>query len=303
MTEKVGYLHINNLAKDDKVLLFKEVWATEKVHGTSAHVSWNPDQQRIVYFSGGASAENFRALFDEAFEERFMKLVDQNGKDIEVVVYGEAYGGKMQGMRLTYGNELRFIAFEVRVGCHWLNFDKVREIAKDLGLEVVPGKVIPATEEALTEYRNSPSEVAVLRGCQDNTDRFGNKPPLREGIVIRPLVEMRTNDNSRVMAKFKNPCFSERESRKDADFPSERKQEILKAEAAAKDFTTETRLEHVLDALGLKEPTLQDTPKVIKGMVEDILREGAGEVEDSKTLRREIGRISVKLFRQKLGIL
>ena len=300
---KVGYLHINNLAKDDKVLLFKEVWATEKVHGTSAHVSWNPDQQRIVYFSGGASAENFRALFDEAFEERFMKLVDQNGKDIEVVVYGEAYGGKMQGMRLTYGNELRFIAFEVRVGCRWLSFDKVREIAKDLGLEVVPGKVIPATEEALTEYRNSPSEVAVLRGCQDNADRFGNKPPLREGIVIRPLVEMRTNGNSRVMAKFKNPCFSERESRKDADFPSERKQEVLRAEAAAKDFTTETRLEHVLDALGLKEPTLQDTPKVIKGMVEDILREGAGEVEDSKTLRREIGRISVKLFRQKLGIL
>lgn len=299
----MGYLHINNLAKDDKVLLFKEVWATEKVHGTSAHVSWNPDQQRIVYFSGGASAENFRALFDEAFEERFMKLVDQNGKDIEVVVYGEAYGGKMQGMRLTYGNELRFIAFEVRVGCRWLSFDKVREIAKDLGLEVVPGKVIPATEEALTEYRNSPSEVAVLRGCQDNADRFGNKPPLREGIVIRPLVEMRTNGNSRVMAKFKNPCFSERESRKDADFPSERKQEVLRAEAAAKDFTTETRLEHVLDALGLKEPTLQDTPKVIKGMVEDILREGAGEVEDSKTLRREIGRISVKLFRQKLGIL
>ena len=299
----MGYLHINNLAKDDKVLLFKEVWATEKVHGTSAHVSWNPDQQRIVYFSGGASAESFRALFDGAFEERFMKLVGQNGKGVEVVVYGEAYGGKMQGMRLTYGNELRFIAFEVRIGCYWLSFDKVREIAKDLGLEVVPGKVIPATEEALTEYRNSPSEVAVLRGCQDNTDRFGNKPPLREGIVIRPLVEMRTDDNSRVMAKFKNPCFSERESRKDADFPSERKQETLRAEAAAKDFTTETRLEHVLDALGLKEPTLQDTPKVIKGMVEDILREGAGEVEDSKTLRREIGRISVKLFRQKLGIL
>ena len=299
----MGYLHINNLAKDDKVLLFKEVWATEKVHGTSAHVAWNPDQKQIVYFSGGASAENFRALFDEAFEERFMKLVDQNGKGVEVVVYGEAYGGKMQGMRLTYGNELRFIAFEVRVGCYWLSFDKVREIAKDLGLEVVPGKVIPATEEALTEYRNSPSEVAVLRGCQDNADRFGNKPPLREGIVIRPLVEMRTNDNSRVMAKFKNPCFSERESRKDADFPSERKQEILKAEAAAKDFTTETRLEHVLDALGLKEPTLQDTPKVIKGMVEDILREGAGEVEDSKTLRREVGRISVGLFRKKLGIL
>ena len=299
----MGYLHINNLGKDDKVLLFKEVWATEKVHGTSAHVAWNPDQKQIVYFSGGASAENFRALFDEAFEERFMKLVDQNGKDIEVVVFGEAYGGKMQGMRLTYGNELRFIVFEVRIGCYWLSFDKVREIAKDLGLEVVPGKVLPATEEALTEYRNSPSEVAVMRGCQDNADRFGNKPPLREGIVLRPLVEMRTNDNSRVIAKYKNPCFSERESRKDADFPSEKKQEILKAEAAAKDFTTETRLEHVLDALGIKEPTLQDTPKVIKGMVEDILREGKGEVEDSQPLRREIGKIAVRLFKQRLGIL
>ena len=296
-------LHINNLGKDDKVLLFKEVWATEKVHGTSAHVAWNPDQKQIVYFSGGASAENFRALFDEAFEERFMKLVDQNGKDVEVVVYGEAYGGKMQGMRLTYGDELRFIVFEVRVGGHWLSFDKVRTVAGELSLEVVPGEVIPCTEEALTECRNRPSEVSAMRGCRGNTDRFGNCPPLREGIVIRPLVEMRANDGSRVIAKFKNKDFSERTSRKDADFPSEKKQELMRAEEAAREFTTETRLEHVLDALGLSDPKIQDTPDVIRGMVEDILREGAGEVEDTKPLRSAIGKIAVRLFKTKLGIM
>lgn len=299
----MGYLHISNLAKDDTVLLFRKVWATEKVHGTSAHVAWDPEQQKITYFSGGASEEAFRKLFDAAFEEKFMALVDENGRDIETVVYGEAYGGKMQGMSATYGKELRFIIFEVRIGCYWLSFDKVQEIGPKLGLEVVPGQIIDCTEEALTACRNSPSEVAVMRGCGENTDRYGNKPPLREGIVIRPTVELRTNSNGRVIAKYKNPCFSERESRKDTDYPSEKKREILDAQKAAQDFVTEERMNHVLDAIGLKEPSLKDTSKVIKAMVEDVLREGSGEVEDTKILRGAIGTYTVKVFKKHLGIL
>ncbi len=34
----------------------------------------------------------------------------------EVTIYGEGFGGKMQGMSDTYGKELRFVAFDVKIG-------------------------------------------------------------------------------------------------------------------------------------------------------------------------------------------
>ena len=36
----MGYRHIDNLYKDQRILLFRECFALEKIHGTSAHVSW-----------------------------------------------------------------------------------------------------------------------------------------------------------------------------------------------------------------------------------------------------------------------
>ena len=36
----MAYHHIDNLYRNQDVLLFKEVYALEKIHGTSAHVSF-----------------------------------------------------------------------------------------------------------------------------------------------------------------------------------------------------------------------------------------------------------------------
>lgn len=299
----MGYMHIDNLSKNGSVLMFKQLWATEKVHGTSAHVRWDPDRKEIAYFSGGAKHEEFRGLFDDAFEKRFMELVDENGRDVSICVFGEAYGGKMQGMSKTYGNSLRFIVFEAKIGVRWLNFPAVQTVAGKLGLEVVPGKILPAEEDALTEYRNSPSEVAVMRGCGGNTDRYGHCPPMREGIVLRPLFEVRANDDSRIIAKYKNPEFSERKSKADTDFSADGAKRVETAKAQAAEWVTDERMRHVLDALGISDPSVEDTGKVLSAMVEDILREGSGELENTKELRRAIGASAALLFKKRIGIL
>ena len=51
----MGYLHIDNLYKNQDILMFKECYAMEKIHGTSAHVSFKavPDQQATVGFFSG----------------------------------------------------------------------------------------------------------------------------------------------------------------------------------------------------------------------------------------------------------
>lgn len=53
----MGYMHIDNLYKNKDILLLKECYALEKVHGTSAYVIWNGTELR--FFSGGASYEQF----------------------------------------------------------------------------------------------------------------------------------------------------------------------------------------------------------------------------------------------------
>ena len=96
----MGYLHIQNLYKDQTILLFKECYALEKIHGTSAHIAFNPGDGSIRYFSGGTAHATFVGLFNEtALIEAFKALTLPVDKTI--VVYGESYGGKEQGMSLT----------------------------------------------------------------------------------------------------------------------------------------------------------------------------------------------------------
>ena len=106
----MAYLSIDNLYKAQTILLFKECYALEKIHGTSAHITYRENQ--LTFFSGGSSHENFVKLFDrDKLLEKFIQI-----GQTDIVVYGEAHGGKMQGMRETYGNELKFVAFEVKIG-------------------------------------------------------------------------------------------------------------------------------------------------------------------------------------------
>ena len=61
------------------------------------------------------------------------------------------------------------------------------------------------------------------------------------------------------------------------------------------------RLTHVVDKLqGALERGLMfaDIPEVIDAMMEDVLREGAGEVEDAKPNRKAIGNATAKMFKQ-----
>ena len=145
----MSYQHIDNLYRNQEILAFKKVFALEKIHGTSAHISftdgvWEDPLTCLSFFSGGAKHESFVNLFNKQdLLDRFRKLGCDN-----VTVYGEAYGGKEQGMSATYGKELKFIAFDVKIGDLWLSVPDMAGLAQSLGLAVV------------SYERTSPSVVA-----------------------------------------------------------------------------------------------------------------------------------------------
>lgn len=280
----MGYLHIANLYKEQDILLFRECWALEKVHGTSAHILYRRGEP-LVFFSGGASHKVFSALFDEkALLERFEAL-----GHTEVVVYGEAYGGSMQGMKATYGDKLQFIVFDVMVSNLWLSVPDMAQVATGLGLEVVPFQRIVCTLENFDELRDRPSEVAERRGMGSSKRR--------EGVVLRPLIDLRKNNGSRIIVKHRLEEFSERATPQKIMDPAQLAV-LTEATAIAQEWVTPMRLTHVLDKCPGSD--MSHVPQLIAAMVEDIYREAKGEIVESKEAVTAIGRRTAILFRERL---
>jgi len=277
----LGYLHIENLYRPaaQTILLFKQCYALEKVHGTSAHVAWRDN--RVWFHSGGEAAPRFQALFDEAkLTEAFIKLGHP-----DITVFGEAYGGKQQGMRHTYGDALQFIVFDVKIGDVWMTVPNMADIASKLGLEAVPYELVSTDLGMLDAERDKPSDVAVRRGIKE--------PKPREGVVLRPLVELTTSNGNRVIAKHKCEAFSERKTPQKVDAS---KREVLEAaQQIADEWVTPMRLEHVLQRFDLGIG-MEATAAVISAMIEDVTREASGEIVDSRDARSAIGRKTAELF-------
>lgn len=301
-------MHIDNLFRDTRILtLLRECYALEKVHGTSAHVSysrqardegpaaaggpgWTPEvEETISFFSGGEKHENFVKLFDQGeLVARFGKLGHER-----VTVYGEAYGGRCQGMSKTYGPELKFVAFDVMVGRGeekvWLDVPDAEDVCRKLGIDFVCWARGPATLEFLDSQRDADS-------CQANKNGMGSGH-MREGVVIRPINEITDKTGGRLIAKHKRKEFSETKTEKRVD-PA-RVAEVLSAKAVAEDWVTPTRLEHVLDKLRAAGADVGDprtTPDVIRAMVEDVQRESAGVIVWSKDVGKAVGTMARELY-------
>lgn len=287
----MGYLHIDNLYKAQEILAFRRCFALEKIHGTSAHVSWR--EGRVKFFSGGESHVRFSAIFNAdalaaKFAERF------TAEDV-VTVYGEAYGGSCQHMSKTYGADLRFIAFDVQVGECWLSVPQAVECVTHLGLQFVDFSDVSTDLADLDAERDKPSTQAARNGIEETR--------IREGVVLRPPFEVTLNNGRRLIAKHKRDEFAER-GRPKVDLDPSKRELLAGADAIALEWVTPMRLEHVIDAVlsarDDKQIDMRDTPLVIATMIEDVTREAAGEITDNPPARKAIGRRTVELFKQRV---
>jgi hypothetical protein len=258
----------------------------EKIHGTSAHISWKIQHEPLHFFAGGESHEKFCGLFNiEELKNRLGEMFP----DADVTIYGEAYGGKQQGQSWRYGKDLKFICFDVQVGDVWLNVPNAEDVCTKLGLEFVSYRKITTDIETLTAERDSDSVQAVRNG-------MGKHP--REGVVLRPLVEMKLNNGERVICKYKPDENNETKTKREVS--EEQLKVLADAKAIAEEWVTNLRLEHVLQKLPV-DIGMEGVPLIIKAMIEDVYREGKDEIVESKEATKAIGNKTVQLFKQKLN--
>jgi len=281
----MGYLHIDNLYKDQTILLFKECYAMEKIHGTSAHIGWKFEEDKINYFTG-ENHKLFLSLFDENHLRACFEAIFP---DQDAVIFGEHYAGKCQGMSHTYGKVSKFIGFDVKVGHVWLNVPNAEDVCQQFGIEFVHYTKILVDLKNLEIERDEPSVQAVRNGITE--------PKKREGIVLRPLIEMRTNNGERVICKYKPD--EEMETKTKREVNPEQLKVLSDAKEIAEEWVTNLRLEHVLQKFPA-DVSMEAMGDIIKAMIEDVYREGRDEIVESTAVGKAIGGVTVKLFKQKL---
>jgi hypothetical protein len=301
----MGYRKTENMYKNTEIIeLFKECYAMEKIHGTSAHVKWQVDNSapdgRLTFFSGGERHGKFVPLFDQEHLTKQFKQFGLHTQQQGITVYGEAYGGRCQGMKETYGDKLKFVAFEILFGTkedgQWMSVHVAHEICTNLGLEFVHYERGPATLEWLNEQRDKDSTQAIRNGMGEGH--------MSEGVVVRPVIEVTKNGGGRFIVKHKRPEFRETRTQREVSMDPEDLKVLTEAREVAEEWVTEMRLSHVLDKLkadGVDVTTMQSTRQVINAMIEDVKVEGDREIEWSKEISTAVGRASAQLYKKRVA--
>ena len=278
-------MHIDNLYKNVEIMAFRECYAMEKIHGTSAHVSFKDG--KLTFFSGGEKHVKFEDLFEH---DVLCCIYSEHYDGMDLVLFGEAYGGSQQGMSATYGKELKFVVFDVKMGDYWLDVPNAEQVTKKLGLGFVDYRKIPTTLKAIDRERDKPSVQAKRNGIRENK--------MREGVVLRPLIELKKNNGKRIIVKHKNDAFIETKTKREVD-PAKLKV-LEEAGEIAAEWVTPMRMTHVLDKLG--NPTeMEKVRDVIKAMIEDVFREAKDEIIESKAVERAIGKKSAMMYKERIS--
>lgn len=170
---------------------------TEKIDGTNIRVHWDGHR---VEFGGRTDRAQIPAHLYNKLAELFLgnateELFEQTFGEKDVILFGEGYGAKIQNGGL-YRDDVGFILFDVMIGENYQSRECVEGIAKCFNLEVVPVIMRGTIEEAVALVKKNPlSSIGTAK---------------MEGLVGRPLVEMRDRCGKRLIVKIK-ACDFEKE--------------------------------------------------------------------------------------------
>lgn len=166
---------------------------TEKIDGTNIGIVWDGHK---VSFQGRTERANIPVHLVNKLNELFggtvnEELFEQAFGEMEVVLFGEGYGYKIQNGGNYIKDDCSFILFDVYIPSQnlWLKRDAIENIAKTFNIDCVP---------------------IILRGTlQDAVDFVKTKPKSTigtadmEGLVCKPALDMLDRMGKRLIVKVK----------------------------------------------------------------------------------------------------
>lgn len=180
----------------------------EKIDGTNIRVHFIPSERMsdgtvvgglVNFYSRNSDEPNvnippvvlkfLQGLFD--FERLSSILVT------ETILFGEAFGGKIQGMSKLYGSVPRFALFDVMEYGYWQSRDVVLGKSIDLGIEHAPFMGIVGSVELLNPYARVLGDYARVSPAGGGSGR-------PEGVILHPRgCVLQNGYGERIVAKLK----------------------------------------------------------------------------------------------------
>lgn len=198
-----GKIIVGEYSCEEFKYLANNQWVfTEKVDGTNIRVMWDGENITFGGKTDNASIPIFllyklQELFEGTAKKKLFKEIftfDDDEK-VEVCLYGEGYGAKIQKGGGNYISDgVNFVLFDVKIGDLFLERENVEDIAKKLGIKIVP---IIGTG-TLNEMVN------MVKG--DFNSQWGDF--IAEGIVAKPRIEFKNRRNDRIITKIKHKDFT-----------------------------------------------------------------------------------------------
>jgi hypothetical protein len=171
------------------------IWeGTEKIDGTNIRIYWDG---HTVTFGGRTDNASIPAELVTRLNELFggesnAQMFEQMFGEKEVILFGAGYGRKIQKGGGNYiPDGVDFILFDVLVGENYLECANVEDIARAMGIKVVPIVGRGNLLEAVKYVKSHPTSVIAEGRCE------------MEGIVARPKMEMRDRRGNRLIVKVK----------------------------------------------------------------------------------------------------
>lgn len=166
---------------------------TEKIDGTNIGIVW--DGHKVSY-QGRTERAQIPAHLMNKLIEMFggtvnEELFEQKFGEMQVILFGEGYGTKIQKGGGNYRSDVSFILFDIYLPEQnlWLKHDAIEDIAKTFGIDVVP-IVYEGNIAGAVEFVKSKPKSTI--GVAD-----------MEGIVCKPAVDMLDRMGRRLIVKIK----------------------------------------------------------------------------------------------------
>lgn len=184
-------LILNNYRNPTIAYLKDNIWLfTEKVDGTNIRVRWDGHK---VEFGGRTDKAQIPGALLSKLNEMFMtteaeELFEQTWGDKEVILFGEGYGPKIQNGG-EYRSDVSFILFDVLVGDNYQEREWVEKTAQMFNIDVVPIVLTGTIQDGINYVMKHPKSTMGTA--------------MMEGVVGRPMIELRDRRGKRVIVKIK----------------------------------------------------------------------------------------------------
>ncbi|KKQ99890.1 MAG: RNA ligase, DRB0094 family [Candidatus Woesebacteria bacterium GW2011_GWB1_39_12] len=179
----------------------EEVVATEKLHGTNSSYAYakDPETDEWIYMcasKGGRRKIGVGSIYEKPYElypslRHMMKSLAERNSAMIVIVRGEVFGDRIQNLSYSHrAGSVDWRCFDIEIDHRFLSHRAMCEVCEMFGIPVVP------------EIYSGPFSFAKMEELAEGNSIVSTEEQIREGCVIRPMIESTHPDIGRKILKM-----------------------------------------------------------------------------------------------------